>query len=105
MKKRKWQFWRKETPQMRSNEEFIATTWPWEMDINVTNPTMAMKIATVYRCVDILSSTIASLPLQLKVKRNGVFEVNETSDLAYLLGIQANERQTAYEMKQNAVIQ
>lgn len=105
MKKRRWQFWRKESPLLRSNEETIVTTWPWEMDINITNPTMAMKIATVYRCVDILSSTIASLPLQVKVKRNNVFEVNETSDLAYLLGVQANERQTAYEMKQNAVIQ
>lgn len=43
----------------------------------VEGPEMAMKLATVYRCVSILSGSIASLPLQVKRKKNGVFMVDE----------------------------
>lgn len=35
----------------------------------VEGPEMAMKLATVYRCVSILSGSIASLPLQVKRKK------------------------------------
>ena len=64
----------------------------------VEGPEMAMKLATVYRCVSILSGSIASLPLQLKRKKNGVFMVDEASELNYLLSVAPNSRQTAYEM-------
>lgn len=37
-------------------------------DDRVTSPELAMKLATVYRCVDILSGSIASLPLIYKRK-------------------------------------
>lgn len=71
----------------------------------VTGPEMAMKLATVYRCVSILSGSIASLPLQLKRKRNGVFMVDESSNLNYLLTVAPNSRQTAFELMRNAIIQ
>ena len=101
-----WKFWKinkKEEPKQRGYFDSVnapdgnVTTW-LESYASGSSPTLAMKIATVYRCVDILSSTIASLPLELKVKRNGVFEVKDTGTLAYLITCQSNERQTSYEV-------
>lgn len=109
-----WKFWKKENkqePKQRGYFESVnapdgnVTTWQFEQLVSGASPTLAMKIATVYRCVDILSSTIASLPLELKVKRNNVFEIKDTGTLAYLLTCQSNERQTSYELIQNAIIQ
>lgn len=107
-----WKFWKRNSEEAQQKGYFDMVNAP---DSNVTRwfeslasgatPTLAMKIATVYRCVDILSSTIASLPLELKVKRNNVFEVKDSGTLAYLLTCQSNERQTAYELIQNAIIQ
>ena len=37
----------------------------------VANPTLALKIATCYRCISILSGSIASLPLEVQRKKNG----------------------------------
>lgn len=108
-----WKFWKKdkqEQPKQRGYFDSViapdgnVTEW-YESYASGSTPSLAMKISTVYRCVDILSSTIASLPLQLKVKRNGVFEVKETGTLAYLLSCQANQRQTSFELIQNAIIQ
>lgn len=109
----KWKFWernKREEAQQRGYFDLVnapdgrVTTW-WESNVSGSTPSLAMKISTVYRCVDILSSTIASLPLEVKVKRNGVFEVRDSGRLAYLLTCEANERQTSYELIQNAVIQ
>jgi HK97 family phage portal protein len=108
-----WIFWKRDKQEEAKQRGYFdlvnapdgnVTTW-WESYVSGSSPTLAMKIATVYRCVDILSSTIASLTLELKVKRNGVFEVKDTGTLAYLLTCQANERQTSYELIQNAIIQ
>lgn len=71
----------------------------------IIGPETAMKLATYYRCVSILSGSIASLPMQLKRKKNGVFMVDEENPLNYLLSVRPNSRQTASEMIRNAVIQ
>lgn len=73
----------------------------------VTGADMAMKISTVYRCVDILSKGIAQLPLIIKRNRGDWFEATDDDifGLAYLLKVQPNERMTAYELKRNAMIQ
>ena len=44
--------------------------------IDVTSTNSAMQLAAVYRCVSILSGTIASLPLQVKRKKNGYFSID-----------------------------
>ena len=107
----RWKFWESNKKiekrgyfDMVTAPDEVVTTWPWESEASGSTPGLSMKIATVYRCVDILSSTIASLPLEVKVKRNGVFEVSDLHTLSYLLTCQANERQTSYELIQNAVI-
>lgn len=71
----------------------------------VEGPEQAMRIATVYRCTDILSGSIAALPLLIKRKKNGYFSVDEENPLHYLLTGCPNSRQTAFELKRNAIIQ
>ena len=71
----------------------------------ITSGELGLKIATVYRCVDILSGSIASLPLLSKRKKQGCFTIDEGSDLSFLLKVKPNKRQTSYELLRNAVIQ
>ena len=70
----------------------------------VTGPETAMRLATVYRCISILSGSIASLPLQLLRKKDGVFLVDENNPINYLLTLCPNSRQSAFELMRNAVI-
>lgn len=106
----KWKFWirdKEEAPvlkQMGADDNTI-TQWIGGNQAYVTSPETAMKIAAVFRCVEILSGSIASLPLQLKIKKNGVFQVAEDHNINYLLTIRANARQTSHDMFENAVIQ
>lgn len=71
----------------------------------VTGPEQAMRLATVYRCISILSGSIAALPLQLKRKKNDYFVVDEDDPINYALTWSPNPRQTAFELMRNAVIQ
>lgn len=88
-----------------------VTGWYGNSDMQVTtansaaSPTTAMKLATVYRCISIVSGTVASLPLQIKKKAAGYWSVEETGRLATLLALKPNERQTSFDLVRNAVIQ
>ena len=111
-----FKFWNKKTPESvvepvkeRSYFETVAETGTTKRMLQdtapaVTGPEMAMKLATVYRCVSILSGSIASLPLQLLRKKNGVFMVDEDNPVNYLLSLCPNGRQSAFEMIRNALI-
>jgi len=71
----------------------------------VANPTLALKIATCYRCISILSGSIASLPLEVQRKKNGYWQVETDTDIAYLLGTSPNSRMTPFDLMRNAIIQ
>lgn len=72
----------------------------------------AMRIATVYRCCDIVSSSVAMLDLQLlrsrKLNINGesisYMSVDSEMNLAEVLA-RPNDRMTSYQLKKNAVVQ
>lgn len=107
-------FWkRKETRNTTSSTESTANPPAWWLatgygGVNeVAGSTMALKIATVYRCVDILSKGIAQLPLTIKRNQGGWYEQTDEDifGLAYLLSVHPNARQTSFEMMRNAVIQ
>ena len=76
---------------------------------SVSNEVQATKIAAVFRCVDLLSNGVACLPFVKKRlnKAEGYFVTNTTPDdlTNYLIGVQPNEHQTAFEMMKNAVAQ
>ena len=71
---------------------------------SVSSPDSAMAIASVYRCVDILSGTIASLEVQHLKKTGRIFDFDEDSKLNELFAGQANERQNFFTMLQHAMI-
>lgn len=85
------------------------TTWfPSLSDIslpNVTTAPLAMKLATVFRCTDILSKGIAQLPIRVCRDAGGYFVYDADNPLNYLLGFRPNERQNAFDFVRNIVIQ
>ncbi|MBF1067750.1 MAG: phage portal protein [Porphyromonadaceae bacterium] len=71
---------------------------------SVSTPESAMAIAAVYRCVDILSGTIASLDLQHQKKDGTVFAYQPESPISLLFAGEANDRQNFFTLLQNAII-
>lgn len=72
----------------------------------VKTPEQAMRLSTAFRCVDILSGTIASLPFSIKRKQPaGYYEVDKENELHYLLTKKSNRRTNSYDTMCNAVIQ
>lgn len=77
--------------------------------VDVGNEYQATKIATVYRCIEILSSATAGLPFKKKRlnRSEGYFvDVDGANDKTnYLIGVRPNTHSTAYELIKNAVVQ
>ena len=73
----------------------------------VTTKDLAMKIAAVYRCVDIVSKGVAQLPLVIKRKEDDYFVIDndDVFGLTYLLQLRPNERLSAYEFKRSIMTQ
>lgn len=94
--------------QKRSNTVTISTSPSSLYNSGVTEVTskeLALRIATVYRCADILSKGIAQLPLKLMHNSGGYFVEDEKDHLNYLLSVQPNSRMTGFELIRNAVLQ
>ena len=58
---------------------------------------MPLNIGAVYRCVEILSNGVATLPLLYLKERNGVFRTDTNARLHYLLAVQPNENTGAFD--------
>lgn len=91
----------------RSADTTIQPRYPRlpSQPIEVTTNMQAMRLSAAYRCSDILSGTIASLPLTVKFKKNGYYSVDESNSLFDLLQNQPNGRMNAYELIRNAIWQ
>lgn len=63
----------------------------------------AMAVATVYRCVRLLSETVASLPLSYMRLRGGLFAADVNSSLHRLLTVQPNPSMSAFDFWAQAV--
>lgn len=70
---------------------------------SVSTPDGAMAIASVYRCVDILSGTIASLELQHLKRSGSIFKYAGDTQLNTLFAGQANSRQNFFVLLKNVV--
>ena len=99
--------------QQRSEEAPAATnfiTYPVSIDAGadvVTCKELAMKIAAVYRCVDVVSKGVAPLPLVIKRKDDDYFVLDNDDvwGLTYLLQFRPNSRLSAFEFKKSIMIQ
>lgn len=76
-----------------------------EQPVTVETPLQAMRLSTAFRCTDILSGSIASLPFNIKRKRPaGNYEVDKDHELHYLLTKKSNRRMNSYDTMCNAII-
>ena len=64
------------------------------------SPDLAMKLAAVYACVYVLSSSIAQLPLHVKRKSGDKVETTKDHPAYYLLHDSPNFWQTSYKMRE-----
>lgn len=76
--------------------------------VYVTSAEAAMKIAAVYRAVNLISSSVASLTLQYKRKDRAkdYFKLYNDGDgrlINYVLSVRPNERMNSFVMVKNAV--
>lgn len=76
--------------------------------VYVTSAEAAMKIAAVYRAVNLISSSVASLTLQYKRKDRAkdYFKLYNDGDgrlMNYVLSVRPNERMNSFVMVKNAV--
>lgn len=84
----------------------VVTTSTRDQPVSVKTPEQAMKLSTAFRCTDILSGTIASLPFQIKRRQpTGNYAIDREHELHYLLGKKSNIRMNSYDTMCNAVIQ
>lgn len=99
--------------QQRSEEAPAAPniiTYPVSIDAGtdvVTRKELAMKIAAVYRCVDVVSKGVAQLPLVVKRREDDYFVIDneDVFGLTYVLQMRPNERMTAYDFKRSIMSQ
>jgi HK97 family phage portal protein len=57
----------------------------------------ALCVATVYRCVKILSESVAKLPVQVMRQKDGVYVDDRSSRLSYLLNVQPDPLTNAFD--------
>lgn len=57
----------------------------------------ALSLATVYRCVKLLSESVANLPLQYMRLKDGIFVEDVNSNLHYLLTVQPDKTISAFD--------
>ena len=76
--------------------------WPGQMR---ADEQLAMTVAAVYRCIKILSDSVASLPLEYQRLDNDVFRTDHRHPLAPLLEIEADMTVSAFDLKRRMVQQ
>jgi HK97 family phage portal protein len=57
----------------------------------------ALNVATVYRCVKLISESVANLPMQHMRLKGGLFRPNTDSRLHYLLNVQPDDAYSAFD--------
>lgn len=101
---------RKQRRSEMSSEPTSVVAYPVSIDAGmdvVNRKELAMKIAAVYRCVDVVSKGVAQLPLVIKRKEDDYFVLdnNDIWGLTYLLQLRPNSRLSAFEFKKSIMIQ
>ncbi|MBD5369629.1 MAG: phage portal protein [Bacteroides sp.] len=64
-----------------------------------------VSVATVYRCVKLLSEAVASLPLEFQRMREGVFREDHDDDLWHLLNVQPDPAISAFDFWRQVVVE
>ena len=73
--------------------------------LGYTGNSTAMSIATVYRCVKMLSESVANLPFTYQRAKGGVFVADTASNLSYLLSVQPDYSKNAFDFWKETIEQ
>lgn len=76
-----------------------GTLWPFY------SGNTALCVATVFRCVKLLSESVAALPVQVMRRKGGIFVDDIDSRLSFLMNVQPDEYMSAFDMWAQAVQQ
>ena len=76
-----------------------GTLWPFY------SGNTALCVATVFRCVKLLSESVAALPVQVMRRKDGIFVDDIDSRLSFLMNVQPDEYMSAFDMWAQAVQQ
>ncbi|HWA22318.1 MAG TPA: phage portal protein [Caulobacterales bacterium] len=72
--------------------------------VNLYDPTEALKVAAVWRCVNLLSDTIAMLPWQVFKRDGDNSERQGDNPVEWLLLHEANEEMSAFDFKKQLAV-
>lgn len=87
---------------LRTNMAGAVPTVKGGEPVNVSSAEKALTLSTVYRCVTLISESVATLPLVHEVRRAGTF-VPVDDDLTVLLSGEPNEWTSAYDFWRQVV--
>ena len=76
----------------------LARTGDYTAIFDLQSGNTALSIATVYRCVQLISDSVANLPLQYMKLKDGIFVEDTNSRLHYLLTVQPDYTKSAYNL-------
>ena len=71
--------------------------------LSAVNKNTAMTVAAVFRCVTLLSESVANLPVQVMRKAGAIYKEDTADQLAYLLNVQPDYTTSAYDFWCRAV--
>ncbi|MBO4380130.1 MAG: phage portal protein [Muribaculaceae bacterium] len=108
-----WKIWRTKKPAPVPDKvkreaaapavQIIAPRDGGVYDYFVTSSQMALQVATVYRCVKLLSDSVANLPVRFMRLKGGIFEDDRSSQMHYLLNVQPDKAMSAVDFWTAAV--
>lgn len=95
-----------ENPSTPITGDAVDTDGLFRADVYVS-PETAMKLAAVYSCIYVLSSSLAQMPLHVMRRHKGKVEPARDHPAFYLVHDEPNTRQTSYkwrELKQRHIL-
>lgn len=85
-----------EKPQPQEERSITSFALPYTGNTDAS-ATSALKLSTVYRCVEVISSSVAQLPIDLySVDKDGFKTKNWEHSVAILLATEPNDKMTRY---------
>ena len=93
----------RETPKSDSNGTPADAPRTGGVPLFIYPDQSSMGVATVYRCVKILSESVANLPMLYLKRRDGIFVPDEKSEFNYLLNVQPDATCSAFDFWRRAV--
>lgn len=71
----------------------------------LVSTTPSLCVSTAYRCIDLLSKSVANLPIRYKKRKGTIFLEDQADSLTYLLNIEPDKSMNAFDFWRQVVIE